>query len=385
MFKSTARARKLTMTMRLTNNGFLAAAVTSCLAVLGAAILPTTASAAVPQTSVRVVHLLSGAKISVERQHLSHTLRTSQMKAARAFGSASSVGGEDLTIALPASAIPDGETAMQSDFLYQELGWQAQIKAGAVDATTPVSNYSVTTSVGTVPDGATNYFHGTFLDAASPGSDGGLDTIPQATAIQQAQSNTSTFEGVLPSGSVTNADVNVLPVGSGTDEYALEIDVTLNSSADLAGHYGDALVGLATGLDSSFSNDPLEGLAIKITAADGTPILGAWNSTRLQSGNMAFADPSAATGAMSVSTAYPDLTGLPAATTEDLGSPMGRPSKASAAHKKSQSSSSLTQVSSGGGSNTTLWVVIAALVTIGLAGAAAYLTRRAKPTFSAMP
>lgn len=234
-------------------------------------------------------------------------------------GGASSAADPTLQIQLPANAIPANSTPAETQFDYYELAWKAELAAGAVDVTQPISGWQVTPSTGTVPSAVSDVMHGSFASGGSSSSDSNLDTMSSATALAQLQSNLAALKQAMPSGTVEQASAQVLPVGTGTDEYALEADVTLAQASDITGHYGDALVGLETGLLGDPSTSPIEGIAVNVVAADGAPIASEWNSTRSGIGTTDFADPSAVPSALAVTTTFPDTTGIPAIKAEVTG------------------------------------------------------------------
>lgn len=80
-------------------------------------------------------------------------------------------------------------------------------------------------------------------------------------------------------GRVTKASPFVISSGAGANQYALEVDITVDEASSLAGHYGDVLQGLRTGLTGDLSATPVEGLSIVVTLADGTPVVGSWEAT----------------------------------------------------------------------------------------------------------
>ncbi len=306
------------MIYRRLHASIIAAAMT--LAAAGVAALPGVAKAATASTPASVVDsVLPGAQVSVTQPATTSTGQSSQTP--YSSDGSYTAGGEALSIQLPASAIPTGQTPMQSQFTYQELGWRASLAVGVIDATQPISEYQVTTATGDVPTTAADAFHGSFASGWTPGSDPALDTLSSDTALAQLKSNLNVLTQALPAGSVQSSSATLVPIGSSSNQYALDASVTLTDASALNGHYGDALVGMETGLVGNVATSPIEGVAVTIYAADGTPIAGEWSATRAQSGTTAFGDPATAPTSYSVTTNFPVLTGVPAITSGAVGAP----------------------------------------------------------------
>jgi len=288
------------------------------------------ASASAATDAAQVVDgLIPGARVSLVQPAAgvsSGSARSSILNAASGSaagpfskGGTSSAADPTLEVQLPANAIPANSTPTEAQFDYYELAWKAELAAGAVDGTQPISGWQVTPSTGTVPPQVSDVMHGSSASEGSSSSDPNLDTMSSTTALAQLQSNLAAFKQTMPSGTVEQASAQVVPVGTGTDEYALQADVTLAQASDITGHYGDALVGLETGLLDDLATSPIEGIAVNVVAADGVPIASEWNSTRSGVGTTDFADPSAVPSALTVTTTFPDTTGIPAIETEATG------------------------------------------------------------------
>lgn len=257
--------------------------------------LPSSASANAGQTHVSAIvnDYLPGATATVQPP----------------VGSNSS--GDVLAIALPSSAIPGGQNALQMQFVYHELGWKARIAAALVAQADPnVTSYTVTMATGDVPAAAFNDFHGGFM-TDSQVSDPSLDSVSPSLALKQLQSNLDVLVAAMPSDSVTKAVASLLPSNASGNQFAVEADVSVNQASSLNGLYGDALMGLQTGLTGGPTSDVVEGVAIVVTTADGMPVFGAWHSARSRSGVMQFADSSNVSQSLQITTSFPNLTGGP--------------------------------------------------------------------------
>jgi hypothetical protein len=233
------------------------------------------------------------------------------------------------------------KTKLQQDFMYEEIGWRAEIAYDIINSgDADISSYRVTTSDGRVPPAALNDFHGgtTTIPGLKPMAHPGLDTVPASLALQQLKSSIEILTDALPAGSVTSASVVLLPTDR-RNQYALEADITINQASSLDGHYGDALEGLQTGLTGDPASTIVEGIAIVVTAADGSPVLGGWQSTRDQSGTLQFGDPSKAnTELLRVTRPFPDVTNGPGTKIGALGLMGGRCQPASLVDKPRRSS-----------------------------------------------
>lgn len=235
--------------------------------------------------------------------------------------STSNSSAEVLAIQLPSSAIPSGQTGLQLQFVYHEIGWKARVAASLVaQGDANVTSYTVTTASGNVPTGAFNDFHGGFATIGAAIGEPELDSVAPTLAMKQLQSNLSALQGAMPPGSVTQAVATMVPSSPSGDQYVLEADVTIDQASSLVGFYGDVLQGLQTGLTGDPSSAVIEGLAIVVTTPDGTPVVGSWQATRSLSGVLQFADPSQASESLQVTTEFPNLTGGPSTAVGALGS-----------------------------------------------------------------
>jgi hypothetical protein len=241
----------------------------------------------------------------------------------------SNSSGDVLAIALPSSDIPGGESALQMQFIYHELGWKARVAAALVAQADPnVTSYTLTTAKGDVPADAFNDFHGGFM-TGSQTADPSLDSILPSLALQQLQSNLDVLVAAMLSGSVTQAVATLLPTNPSGNQFVVEADVSIDQASSLNGFYGDALVGLQTGLTGGPTSDVVEGVAIVVTASNGSPVFGAWHAARSQSGVMQFADPNDASQSLQVTASFPNLTGGPSTIAASTGSGIPTPSGSS--------------------------------------------------------
>ncbi|MGH3525241.1 MAG: hypothetical protein ACRDU4_21025, partial [Mycobacterium sp.] len=126
----------------------------------------------------------------------------------------------------------------------------------------------------------------------------------------------------MPAGSVTKAVPVLIPSGAGANQYALEADIVLDRASSSAGHYGDILRGLRTGLTGDLASTPIEGLSIVVTTVDGTPVVGSWESTRAGGGATQFADPEAQPQHPQATTTFRNLTGGPPTLARLSGTPV---------------------------------------------------------------
>lgn len=248
-------------------------------------------------------------------------------------GAQSSTPTQGMLVQLSPSAIPSGLTTLEQEFAYEDIGWRVRLVASIANETNPyLTSFSVLPTTGTVPINAQDALHGGIVVGSQPFNNPSLDSVGPSAALSQLQSNLTALKNALPTGSVLSESAVVLPLGSSVNQFALQANVTVDQPSSVAGHYGDVIEGLQTGLIGGPFTSMIEGLEIEVTAADGTPVVGAWESTRSASGTLQFGDPTQATSSMQVTTSFPVLTGGPTTASGALGSPGGRSSSNSTSH-----------------------------------------------------
>jgi hypothetical protein len=212
-------------------------------------------------------------------------------------------------------ATPAG-SPMADAFTWADTQWRAQlVSAAAAEVTPAITGYSVTEPDGTVPGGAGNFFQGSVRSDPTNAAidDPGLDSISESAAVSQLDSNIATLGDALGAGAVVSSSTAVIATGS----FALSATVDVASADDLAGHLGDIVDGLETGLVGG-SSSLIEGLGVEVLA-QGVPEVGAWEAARAGAGDLQF-NPGITVGATLAPTrTFPDLTGGPAAAASGLG------------------------------------------------------------------
>ncbi len=225
---------------------------------------------------------------------------------------------QTLQIILPQSAASGQLTHEQQQFIDNNLGWRARIAASLVAAQSPsVSTWVVDDPDGSPPDANSDAFHGGTAAGASLGNPK-LDSVSVSAATAQLQSNVQAFRSILPTGAYIGDSIRAYQVGN-SNEFALEVDITLASSKSLDGHFGDAIGGLQTGLTGDSTASLIEGLAIQVESQDSTPIVGSWQTARSPQGTLQFANPDDQTQSLAPTTQYVNLTGGPSTKTTVLG------------------------------------------------------------------
>ena len=231
-----------------------------------------------------------------------------------------------LDITLPPQTIPQGLTTFQESFLVNEIGWKANLIGGLVFQNDPtISQFNVAIAGTIVPEAMADTLHGGFTvgNYGNPASSV-LDSLSQGKAVSQLESNITTLDNVLGSGSGVTSTISVIPLVAGTNDFGLQVNVTVPNYSTIAEHRGDIIYGLQTGLTGSFPNNLIEGLAVIVTASDGSPLIGSWVSTRSMSGTLEFGANGVPAGVMSVDASFPNLTGGPTSEAGTTGAPTPR-------------------------------------------------------------
>lgn len=218
-----------------------------------------------------------------------------------------------------ADPTPDG-TALDNTFDWADTGWKAQLVAAVSAVANPsITGYSLSEPDGTVPSEASNFFQGSVRSDPTNSAidDADMDTITHAQAESQLNSNIATLSSALGAGGLESSSVTVIPLGAGTNSFALAATLDVSSVADLDGHIGDIVDGLETGLLGG-SKSLIEGLGIQVFV-DNTPEIGAWEAARAGSGDLQFNKDLTVPDVLTPTQQFANLTAGPAASASALG------------------------------------------------------------------
>ena len=176
-----------------------------------------------------------------------------------------------LSIQIPPNLNPvANSSAAQQNATYAEIGWKTEMATAIAATVDPaINSYSLSSSDGSVPSAAYNYYHGYIRSPSATSMDPRLDSISQAEAVQQLTSNINVLTSGLPAGSIDSSVVKVLPIGSSVSQFALQANIVISDSSVVTGRAGDFLEGLDTGLTGSLTSSLIEGLAIDVTTETG--------------------------------------------------------------------------------------------------------------------
>jgi hypothetical protein len=277
-----------------------------------------------------------------------------------------------LQIQLGSSQVATGLSNMAETFSLDQIGWLARLAATTVNQADPeVSGYQVLDSDGQSPSATVDALHGGFVSLNTELDMPLIDTVPASQGLAQLNSNLAVLQSSMPVGSIVSESAQALTVDSLANQYALEANITIGQSSDIANHYGDVIDGLSTGLVGNLALTSIEGLSVEVTTSAGAPVVGFWESTRSQYSVLQFADPSQATGTFETTTTYPDLDGGPPQVETVIG---GHQS----ATKRVLSSVRTTPLTRSGSGDGTIWTVtLIALISLAILAIARWRKRRA--------
>jgi hypothetical protein len=223
---------------------------------------------------------------------------------------------ETLEIRLPPKDHPPSGSVLEQNFVYAEIGWKARLAFAVVTSRDrAITKYRLTYADGSTPRAALDYFHGGslpvhFIGGKPGGVDPKLDTLDVSKAEVQLRSSLAILHKALGTGAITGQQISVISIDPSHDQFALQVDIAVRGPSVLAGHLGDVVDGLETGLVGGPVTSLIEGLGVVVTA-QGAPLIGAWAAPRSGTGSTDFAPSIHSSGDYSVTLNFPDLTGGP--------------------------------------------------------------------------
>ncbi len=233
------------------------------------------------------------------------------------------VSGEELHIQLANGTIPSSLSNKATLFALEDIGWKARLAASAVNENDPtVSSFVALLGANSPTGDFSNFLHGGFLPSSEMPAMPNLDTISTDLAIKQLRANVQTLTELLPTRTIVKQEVTLLPINPSSNEFALSANITILSGTDVTKYFGDFVNGLSTGLTGDLAQTSVEGLEIVVTFADGTPIVGSWQSTRSATGTLQFGDTATAPTQFQETGQFQNLTGGPSVEVTAIGAPV---------------------------------------------------------------
>jgi hypothetical protein len=307
------------------------------------------------------------------------------------YSTPSSDQGHQLDITL-GTAIPTGSDSVQNRFAEEQTGWLAQLacsRAALADST--ITAYSVLNPDGTIPSNSYDFLHGSVRATTGTsllGDSSSLGNLTQAEAQSQMSSNLSVLKSALTPGTFLSDNLSTVTTGTADGDFALEVSVSVSSAGAVQAELGDFTEGLDTGLVGGLSTALIDGVGVEVTAADGTPVLGAWTASLTGFGQLDFGSDSSPPSGLSATVTFPVLTGGPGTLSSGLGQPGRRsaigaslePSHRSGLGQPARWSATGASLEPSHRSNETGWfvVVFTAGVAVVLVGLATLRKRRAR-------
>jgi hypothetical protein len=198
-------------------------------------------------------------------------------------------GALRLQVKLPAALIVPKpragplETDATTAAVYAGAGWRATMIASVAALSVPgLTQFVTTDKAGGQAPGASFYLDGSVR--TTPGERLGampmLDKVAPAAERRQLDDNIHTLIRGLPKGSVIRASVQQLAVDPRVGGMAYSVALRVRALGRLTAHFGDILIGLATGLAPG-PDSTVEGLAIHAEDIAGRTA-GTWIATRAE-------------------------------------------------------------------------------------------------------
>lgn len=226
-------------------------------------------------------------------------------------------GPSSLQSSLPSLPVPVGQTsAVVRQFDYANVGWALGVAAATLAQSQPdLTSYQATVA-GQVPDDIADDLAGIVrlspgVDPLGPTAAGALPklgSITQAEAQAQANANVATLRAGLAAGQLQDAKVSIVPL-NGDHQFAVSVDLTVQSLPAVSANLGDLLNGMATGLTGD-SDATVEGLAVDVQDATGAR-LSSLSAPRAQTGDIEATDSVDLGDGLTVTLPFTSITGGP--------------------------------------------------------------------------
>jgi hypothetical protein len=338
---------------------------------------PADASATSPPAAISgiVQSVFPAASVSLGPSSYGEVLAAPDESASAAptpVGTSSSAPDSPLSLNIQLGSPTASGSARENVFRWSEVMWQADAAAALASTIDPaIDAFQITEPDGSTPAGAANFMRGSVRGNPTNSAidEPSLDTISPAIASRQMQSNISALTAAMEPGAITAATVDTTPFGNSSDQFLVDVKVSLDSVADLEGFYGDLVDGLQTGLVGG-GDSLVEGLEVQVSV-NGQPELGVWTDPRGGLGALQL-DPSLTPPDAYVPTAtYKDLTNGPSTSS----SVVGAQASITPAKRRSLASAQKSARSSNHGHS---WLVWFALILLA-AGAAIQYWRSRQP------
>jgi hypothetical protein len=210
---------------------------------------------------------------------------------------------------------PEEVSRKSSDpFAYGDLSWRASMIAASVATDRPeLGEYRLAAPSAiqvTVPSAALGLVQGSLPPAEEAAKLTRLGTVSADAALAQMKSNLEVLQGALPPGTLRSTELEIVPVDSSRDRFAIAVVLDTESRDALIKQIGDVTVGLQTGLVGGVEAT-VEGLSITATEG-GEPILASWIAARAMAGTTMVAPGIDPPPVQSTSVDFPNLTDGPA-------------------------------------------------------------------------
>jgi len=193
------------------------------------------------------------------------------------------------------------------------LGWRARLAAaslaGQVESLMAFRVAAPGVSLDEVPPAARGETEGTLPSASLVEGESKLGDISEKNALGQLESNLKVLRSALPDGSLSGVSVKSVSIDPARNRFAFEVTLTTEDSSALLPYFGDAFVGLETGLVGG-EDATIDGLAITLREQE-KPIAGSWVAARALSGTQMVAPGFKVPDEVTTTLEFPNLTGGP--------------------------------------------------------------------------